>query len=352
MKITCIQCGQEFQSKPAPCPSDHGDRGFECPVAHLDSNSFICACGYDNGPQVGEAFQEGTFILPGVSIVSNQETKGESVKDFTVIGLLGPAGSGKDLVADWMATKGFVKVAFADPMKRFVMRTFGIDQERLWGPSDKRNEVFPVEDTWWFEAIGHLGNAATEIVNDVLQEGTKVTGYLKLHEWMTKLRSDYRNEISARVILQTLGTEWGREIDPLMWARYAHKVVRDLRDLGDNAAYSQYQGVASVPRGGFSGVVIPDHRFLNEVQCTHENGGFVFRLRRLSMENAPTVGIEGHKSEAEQKELSDDLFDVVFNFPEGIDKVHEQLEDVFAGKSWEHPHGVSVCHTPVSPSVE
>lgn len=255
-------------------------------------------------------------------------------KDFTIIGLLGPAGSGKDLVGDWMVNKGFVKIAFADPMKRFVMKMFGIDQERLWGPSDKRNESFPVDDIWWFEAIGHLGKAAEEILNNVLTESNRVTGYLKLHEWMTTLRSTYRDKISARVILQTLGTEWGREIDPLMWARYAHKIARDLKNLGDNAAYTQYEGVVAIPRGGLVGVVIPDHRFFNEVQCTHENGGFVFRLRRLSMENAPTVGIEGHKSEAEQKGLADDLFDVVFNFPEGIDKVHELLESAFSEKSW------------------
>lgn len=278
------------------------------------------------------------------------------MSDFTVIGLLGPAGSGKDLVADWMVNKGFVKVSLADPMKRFVMRTFGIDQDRLWGPSEKRNEVFSVDESWWFEAIGHLGRAAQEIVNPVLQEGLRVTGYLKLHEWMTNLHRTYTDNISARVILQTLGTEWGRTVDPLMWANYAHWTAYHLR-LGAHS-YSQIEGLVQADpwrevweKKPCIGVVIPDHRFLNEVKCTHENGGYVFRLRRLSMEDAPTVGIEGHKSEAEQKELPDSLFDVVFNFPEGIDKVHEQLEDVFAGKSWEHPHGVSVCHTPVSPTV-
>ena len=46
--------------------------------------------------------------------------------DFTVIGLLGPAGSGKDLVGDWFVDKGLTKVSFADPMKRFVQRAFGL----------------------------------------------------------------------------------------------------------------------------------------------------------------------------------------------------------------------------------
>lgn len=274
------------------------------------------------------------------------------VDDFVVIGLLGPAGSGKDLVADWMVNKGFVKVSLADPMKRFVMRTFGIDVDRLWGPSNKRNEIFEVDESWWLEAIGHIGDASIEIVNDILRDGDRVSGYLKLHEWMTTLHSIYKDKISARVILQTLGTEWGREVDPLMWARYAHKIARDLSSLGENAAYTQYEGVVAIPRGGFTGVVIPDHRFKNEVQCTHENGGYVFRLRRLSIENDPAVGIEGHKSEAEQKGMADEMFDVVFNFPEGVDHVYAMLEDVFASKSWEFADGnVIVRHSPVPPAV-
>ncbi len=259
------------------------------------------------------------------------------MSDFTVLGLLGPAGSGKDLVADWLVEKkNFVKIAFADPMKRFVAQAFSIEKDRLWGPSEKRNEMFDISEVWWFEAIGHFGDAAQEIVQEVLQEGLKVTGYMKLHDWLTNLRKTYPEQISARMILQTLGTEWGRSVEPLMWARYAHTIAKKLSQ-GGLVRYRQDRGLYELSEGPekkAAGVVIPDHRFINEVDYTKEQGGYVTRLRRLSMENAPAVGIEGHKSEAEQKGMADDIFDVVFNFPEGIDKVHELLETAFSEKSW------------------
>jgi hypothetical protein len=259
-----------------------------------------------------------------------------SIHDFTVIGLLGPAGSGKDLVADWLIEKGFVKVAFADPMKRFVLRAFGIDKERLWGPSEKRNEMFDIPEAWWYEAIGHFGSAVEELIYGVLPEGKRVEGYLKLHDWLTNLRKTYTTRISARVILQTLGTEWGRSVEPLMWADYAFKVI-DIIKTGN--LYSQYTGLHS-PRNprevsAYSGAVIPDHRFANEIAYTKNHGGHVIRLRRLANEKSSIdIGVVGHKSEAEHKEIPDKLCDAVYELHEGIDNVHRLLEVAYAEKLW------------------
>lgn len=260
--------------------------------------------------------------------------------EFTVLGLLGPAGSGKDLTADWLVKeKGFVKIAFADPMKRFAMKTFGLDAERLWGPSEKRNEMFEIGDQWWFEAIGHMGEGVAEIVNEVLVPGHRVEGYLKLHDWLSQLRKDNPEQISARIILQTLGTEWGRNVDELMWARFAHNIVQDIKD---GAHYDQQSGVYHDDDDSeFKGVVIPDHRFKNEVEFTQAKNGYVLRLRRLSIEKEPAVGIAGHQSEAEQKTLTDDKFDHVFNFEEGVDSVYAQLEGAFEQKLWINTRGRS-----------
>lgn len=145
--------------------------------------------------------------------------------EFTVLGLLGPAGSGKDLVADYLQKKNFVKIAFADPMKRFAKKAFNLSNEQLWGESYQRNGEFFVDEAWWMEVIGHFGPASQELINEVLEVGTRTEGYLKLHDWLSRLRMDYREKISPRVILQTLGTEWGRSVDPLMWIRYAYQCV-------------------------------------------------------------------------------------------------------------------------------
>lgn len=260
------------------------------------------------------------------------------MNDFSVIGLLGPAGSGKDLVADWFVSKGFVKVAFADPMKRFVAKAFSISPERLWGPSELRNELFEVNEAWWYEVIGHFGDAAQEIVQGVLEHDIRITGYLKLHDWLSNLRQTYPKEISARFILQTLGTEWGRAVDPLMWAKYTHKII-DKLSRGGLVRYRQVRYGLYVlddgPDKRAAGVIIPDHRFRNEVELTHKMGGHVIRLNRLAKNKDLTVGIVGHQSEAEHKELPDNLFHAVYDLPEGVDRVHALLETTFEDRPWE-----------------
>ncbi len=259
-------------------------------------------------------------------------------KDFVVLGLLGPAGSGKDLVADWLGSElNIVKVPFADPIKRFASRCFGIDHDRLWGPSEKRDEEFEVDQQWWFNAAERMKEAADEIVKEVLDTPVRVEGFLKMYDWLKDLRSGYEEKISARVILQTLGTEWGRSVDGLLWAKYAHKIARRLKEE-EGAFYSRSSGIyynEDADNPDYRGVVIPDHRFINEVELTKEMGGFVLRLRRLSQEKIEgNVGIAGHRSEAEQKTIPDEAFSHVFNFEEGIDKVYEALDDAFTVKAW------------------
>lgn len=255
--------------------------------------------------------------------------------DFTVLGLFGPAGSGKDLVADWFwVEKGFTKVAFADPMKRFAKQAFNFSSTQLWGPSEERNREFVVDDAWWFEAIGHFGEASKEIVENVLGDGNRVEGYLKLHDWLSQLRKDYREKISARVVLQTLGTEWGRYVDPLMWVNYCYRTIDAIKS-GDYA-YSQYTGleVQKAAPSAPNGIVIPDHRFLNEVSTSQDRGSYVMRLRRLALEPKEVIGVPGHQSEAEQKTISDGAFDLVMEFEEGVEKVYGQLARVYAEELW------------------
>lgn len=268
----------------------------------------------------------------------NLQEMTQQEKEIETIGLLGPAGSGKDLVADWLCREvGFIKIPFADPIKRFASRCFGIDYDRLWGPSEKRNEVFEIDDRWWHAAIERMKNASNEITQDVLEDGVRVEGFLRMYDWVKNLRTDYEDKISARVILQTLGTEWGRAVDGTMWAKYAHKVIRILK-ADEGAFYSQTQGVfhdENADNPDYKGVVIPDHRFLNEIDITKAAGGYVFRLRRLEQEKKEeSVGIAGHRSEAEQKTIPDEVFSHVFNFEEGVDKVYATLDEAFEKKPW------------------
>lgn len=275
--------------------------------------------------------------------------------DFTVFGLLGPAGVGKDLVADWFVKKGFVKISFADPMKRFVLRTFDIKSENLWGLSEQRNKTFEVSESWWQQAAANLleGNVSSEIIYEIVPEGMKTEALFKLFDWFRWLRDTYPTQISARIVLQTLGTEWGRTIDPLMWARYGHKLAQQLnpaikKTIAIASAcwdlrYDSVSGIREITWETtrtmipYTGVVIPDIRFRNEVLYTQEQGGYVARLHRPEYEKAiegREIGVKGHVSEAEQKELPDKLFDVIYEFPESIEKATQLLEDTYSLKPW------------------
>ncbi len=284
----------------------------------------------------------------------SQKTAQDSLRkhglEFATLGLLGQAGSGKDLVADYLCEKqGFVKIAFADPMKRFVKKAFGLTLEQLWGGSEERNRPITVNEEWWYNAVASLPGSAFELTNRVLYSGVKVQGYLTLLDWATWLRRNYPTEITPRVILQTLGTEWGRKVDPDMWVRYGHEVV-ELVKRGH--FYTQEGGVRERNPGEvshYAGAVIPDHRFFNEVEATQKYG-FVIKLRRLLHEKKQeTVGLAGHQSEAEQKGMPDESFDLVLNMHEfiketqenftliktvSVAELHAALDAVYEKKAW------------------
>ncbi len=256
-----------------------------------------------------------------------QETLKKHGLEFFTLGILGQAGSGKDVVSDYFCSeKNFSKVAFADPMKRFVRKAFNLSDAQLWGPSEERNRVFTVNEEWWYNAMASLPGSAYELTNKVLHAGTKVEGYLQLMEWFSWLRKNYPVEISARFILQTLGTEWGRKVDPLMWVRYGHDVAADLQN---GHFYTQTEGVRERNPGEvstYAGVVIPDHRFFNEVEAT-QGVGYVIKVNRVAHRTKQEViGLAGHQSESEQKAMKDEDFDLVLNIHEFIKYVDDEGE--------------------------
>jgi len=91
-----------------------------------------------------------------------------------LIGLTGPAGSGKDTVARLLCEQhGFVQMAFADPLRAMLKAGLGLTDEELHRRDLKEAPL----------------------------------------EWLGK---------SPRQLLQTLGTEWGRQhVHPHLWLELA-----------------------------------------------------------------------------------------------------------------------------------
>lgn len=78
-----------------------------------------------------------------------------------IIGLLGPAGSGKSTVAAYMAKNyGAELYAFADPLKEIVGKAFDLSDKQLYGSQADKETVDPrynVSPRWLFQRIGTQG---------------------------------------------------------------------------------------------------------------------------------------------------------------------------------------------------
>lgn len=244
----------------------------------------------------------------------------------------GEADNGKDYVADWCAREfNLVKIALADPMKRFARMLFGFSVENLWGPSEKRNEMLDAVPIWnaAFMQLHTLHQFTAAVVPENLGVDIRVRAFDGLQSWFTGLRKQHPEKLSARIVLQTLGTEWGREMHRDMWIDYLFGVQLPL--LAEGYPYTPELGVrTNLDKEPLkNGIVIPDQRFINELLASEARGGFSLRVRRLSRVKADNsnVGIQGHQSEQEQRGIPDARFGHVFNFPEGLEIVDQMLKD-------------------------
>ena len=130
-----------------------------------------------------------------------------------LIGITGAARSGKDTIGDYLRIRhGFTTLSFAAPLKRMICTMLEVSED-------------------WLET----------------HKDEHITGIA-----------------SPRVLLQTLGTDWGRHmIDTNIWVNLVHHKVDDI------ATWSH-----------INGIVLTDVRFNNEAEWIRANGGVVWEVIR------------------------------------------------------------------------
>lgn len=138
---------------------------------------------------------------------------------ISLIGIAGPAGAGKDTVADRLVAKhGFSRYSLAGPIKAALNAAFG------WSPEQW-------DDRAWKEArICRLG-------------------------------------FSPRRAAQTLGTEWGRALNSNLWLLLAERFIERCK------AMDSFDPIAH-------GIVIPDIRFEDEAAWVRKQGGVLWHITR------------------------------------------------------------------------
>ena len=180
------------------------------------------------------------------------------MREKLLLAVSGYKGSGKNLAASMIveiveACGGkATELAFADPLKEIVAKVFDWDDDILRGESSKRetpDKRYPLTEGSPYRPLFGLGPREPAL-------------------------------ISPRMALQTLGTEWGRNLCLDIWAQYG--VRRAVARL-----YENHDDV----------VVITDCRFGNEVDSIKSAGGIVIRIDRPDVTPDDLSSLHGSEQE-------------------------------------------------------
>jgi hypothetical protein len=164
---------------------------------------------------------------------------------FTLIALTGPAGAGKDSVADYLVQHaGFTKLAFAGPLRAEITEAFDLfDRQDILNDratKEQPHDALALRNCQKFGFIGAIATATHACVDSA---------------WLDAPRS-------PRQILQWWGTEYRRRQNDHYW------IMRMAARVGHH-------------RGdGRERLVVTDCRFANELKWVHDTGGRLWRVDR------------------------------------------------------------------------
>lgn len=183
-----------------------------------------------------------------------------------LIGIYGRARSGKDTAAEYLAKRlGLYKYAFAEPLKTMLKSVFG----------------------------------------DHFHEGDR-SGICP------------ETGVSYRVMMQTLGTEWGRALNENVWVNLVGKKWAEVLYQRHHA--DTYR--AAFGQDSAQGMVLSDVRFDSEAEWVRDHGGLIVHVNRGIQ---PTPGILGHASE---KGICPTLIDYTVNNGGTLSQLYQNLENL------------------------
>lgn len=215
------------------------------------------------------------------------------VQDHRLVILVGRKSSGKDTLGGELASLGWSTSALADPLKDLCGRWFHIPDTVLRGPSSAREAPVTerqLRDGW------QRARDEVEALRELFLAPMWTTGVLMsgLRVQVLNMADEARRglPITARTVLQRVGTDWGRALDPDVWVRAA---------LNRWEAQAQWEGQ---PRR----LVLTDGRFRNEALAAKARGAMVAFLEPGDRVPCPPVR---HASEPQLADIGADTVDFV-----------------------------------------
>lgn len=245
-----------------------------------------------------------------------------------LIGIVGNAGSGKSTLSNILAqvTRGEL-VALADPMKEFAQSVFKFSNPQLWGPSELRavpdlrytrdlrlswfrrllrGDANPRNHLYnWQQARGRVARHGPLWVEDLF-DGDPNDRMDALWRWFDRLPNTV---LTPRIVLQTLGTEFGRAQDSGVWIRECLKRAED----------------SDAPV-----VCIPDVRFTNEARTIRRFGGHLWRVYRAEDSRVPVACEIGETEQwgSEMDQYVTREIDNTGSVANLVDQIHRAVESL------------------------
>lgn len=185
-----------------------------------------------------------------------------------VICIAGAKGVGKSTTATLISrhVPHARQVAFATPIKTFLRHVFDLSDDQLYGPSDLREQWLPLTrgpfrfaSADWHAITGRF-HEARDLFAVSMAQWAKCdvdAAQRALTDWWHCTLNQYL--ITPRGLLQRLGTDCGRSLDPDIW-------VNAMNDFLTEESSGTY--------------VITDARFNNEFQAARAQGWDLWHIER------------------------------------------------------------------------
>ncbi len=190
------------------------------------------------------------------------------------------AGSGKDTLADYLVKyKNFTKISLADPIKRICGEYLNFSHEQLFGPSEMRAKP-------------------------------------------------NNNNLTVRECSQKIGTDCFRNLYQDVWVNYLLKTIKTLQS-DHYFKYSSEKGIYKEADvfdilGKNKDIVVPDARFINEVDVLKGQNAYIIRILKNSS------GLNGengkHLSETEQNSIPDNKFDDIIENNGSLEELYQKAD--------------------------